>query len=69
MSKTSLAKSHSVVSNFKLTSICLLASTSVSLLWIGISFFKKYNSLGICLIIVGALLTLISIVLINKFTR
>ena len=69
--KTSLEKSHSKVSNAKLTLICFIAALAVSILWVGIALigFEKYKIFGIILAAAGALTTLFSIFLIGKFTR
>lgn len=70
-SKTSLEKSHSKASNAKLTFMCLIASISVSALWVGVMLigYEVYKIFGIVLAIVGFVLTVISILFINKFTR
>lgn len=69
--KTSLEKSHSKSSNFKLTFICFLAALSVSLLWVGVSLIFKDNfkTFGIILTIASGVFTLFTIVLLNKFSR
>ncbi|MBQ4357356.1 MAG: hypothetical protein II788_05130 [Acholeplasmatales bacterium] len=69
--KTSLEKSHSKASNAKLTFICFIAALAVSMLWVGIALFgsEAYRIFGIILASVGAVLTLLSLFLISKFTR
>ena len=69
MAKTSLEKSHSKSSNFKLTMICLLASLGVASLFVGLGFLKQYQTLAIILLAAGGVLTLLGLLLINKFTR
>ena len=71
MAKTSLEKSHSKASNAKLTFICFIAALAVSMLWVGIALFgsEAYRIFGIILASVGAVLTLLSLFLISKFTR
>lgn len=69
--KTSLEKSHSKSSNAKLTLICFLASLFVFLLWVGIALIGKepYKLYGIILTIGSGVLTLLMILLLNKFSR
>ena len=69
--KTSLEKSHSKASNAKLTFICFIAALAVSMLWVGIALFgsEAYRIFGIILASLGAVLTLLSLFLISKFTR
>lgn len=69
--KTSLEKSHSKASNAKLTFICFIAALAVSMLWVGIALFgsEAYRIFGIILASVGAVLILLSLFLISKFTR
>lgn len=69
--KTSLEKSHSKASNAKLTLICFIAALAVSCLWVGIALigYEKYIIFGIILAASGALVTVFSLFLINKFTR
>lgn len=69
MGKTSLQKSHSKASNFKLTFICFIAAFAISTLWIGISVVKAIPTLGYVLIPVSAVTTILSLFLISKFTR
>ena len=69
MAKTSLEKSHSKASNFKLTMICLLAAISFSLIFVGIAIINKYKTLGIILAAAGGVMTILSYLLISRFTR
>ena len=69
MPKTDLEKSHSKVSNFKLTCICLLLALGVGILFVGVAMFLKYRTYSIIGIIAGGMLSLFSLLLINKFTR
>ena len=69
MAKTSLEKSHSKASNFKLTMICLLAAISLSLIFVGIAIINKYKNLGIILAAAGGVMTILSYLLISRFTR
>lgn len=67
--KTSLERSHSKSSNFKLTLICFFLSLAVIVLWIGIALIKSYKPMGSILIAVGAVFTLINLFFVSKFTR
>ena len=69
MEKTSLEKSHSKVSNFKLTLICLLGIIAFALIFIGLGLFKKYQTYSIYFLAIGGVLELLSLILINKFVR
>lgn len=69
MAKSSLEKSHSKFSNFKLTIICALLSISFSAIWIGISFIKKNAVLGYSITGASALVFILSFLLVGKFTR
>ena len=69
--KTSLERSHSKVSNFKLTLICFFAALAVSILWVGLAVigYEPYRIYGIIGASAGLLLSLFFIFLISKFTR
>lgn len=69
--KTSLEKSHSKASNAKLTLICFLAALAVSVLWVGIAFIgsQGLKTLGIIMAAAGAVVTVLCILLIGKFSR
>lgn len=69
MGKTSLEKSHSKASNFKLTLMCLLASISFVLLFFGLSLLNKNKTIGIVVAACGAVLFILSFIMISKFTR
>ena len=69
MAKTSLEKSHSKASNAKLTFVCLLATISVSFLWVGIALVVNNPLFGGIVLGLGALATLFSLLLISRFTR
>ncbi|MBO5542011.1 MAG: hypothetical protein J5936_01120 [Acholeplasmatales bacterium] len=69
MAKTSLEKSHSKTSNFKLTMICALLSISFSLIWVGLIFIEKNKPLGISISAASAVVALFSFFLIGRFTR
>lgn len=67
--KTSLEKSHSKLSNTKLTLICLFACILEAVLWIGVGVIIKYQTLGIILIVVGVVLAIPTILLTKNFRR
>ncbi len=72
MAKSSLERSHSAVSNFKLTLICLLLSIAVSMVWVGVVLITTHAvelAVGIVVTAVSAAVALISFLLISKFTR
>ena len=70
MAKTSLEKSHSKASNFKLTCICFLTILFFGLLWCGLVLLKgDQKTFGLVLTIVGGIGTLGCICLLNAFSR
>ena len=72
MASTSLQKSHSKVSNFKLTLLCLLTALASTAIWAGIAiifFLKDFLALGIIVSAVALALTFICIQLLGKFAR
>lgn len=68
--KTSLEKSHSAWSNFKLTFVSLITSLIVSLIWILIAF-KKYLEFKVfvILLVISGFLLLINLLCIKAFKR
>lgn len=70
MEKTSLEKSHSKWSNFKLTIVCLFLTISVSAIWSAIVFIK-YIPFNIAVIILGVATVVLffNIFLLVKFKR
>lgn len=69
MAKTDLQKSHSKVSNFKLTLICLILAIGFGALWVGIGLINDYEKLGYTVAACGGVATLLGVVLVNKFSR
>ena len=70
MEKTSLEKSHSKWSNFKLTILCLFITIIVSCIWIVICFINYFKLAYFVLILLGLLLLLILFIyLLIKFKR
>lgn len=69
--KTSLEKSHSKVSNFKLTLICFFAALAISVFWVGLALLgnEAYRTFGIIASASGLVVSLLFIILIGKFTR
>ena len=68
--KTSLEKSHSKVSNFKLTMIAFLGAVGIAALWIGLAIIKMdILYIAIPMIAGGAFLAFLSFILVGKFTR
>lgn len=69
MAKTSIEKSHSKVSNFKLTLICLFLSLIVGLIFVGLIIFKSFQTYSIIFLTSGPILTFLMLLLLNKFSR
>ncbi len=66
----SLEKSHSKVSNFKLTLICFLLTLSISAVWVGVSLLLNVDKVfGGIVLGAGAVGTFIFMYLISRFTR
>ena len=68
--KTSLEKSHSRWSNFKLTCLCILITLSTSSLWVLISF-KDHFEFTIFIIVgfISLIILILSLILLTKFKR
>ena len=69
MAKTNLEKSHSKVSNFKLTILCLLTIVFFAVLWYGLISLKRLETTGLIITIIGGAGTLGCICLLNAFSR
>ncbi|MCR5741549.1 MAG: hypothetical protein K6G38_03725 [Gammaproteobacteria bacterium] len=68
--KTSLEKSHSKVSNFKLTLVAFLCAVGVAALWVGLALIKSdILYISIPLLAGGIILSIFSFMLVAKFTR
>ncbi len=71
--KTSLEKSHSKASNFKLTLIILCLSLFISLLWAGIFLMTwskdNYFYIGVIITAGSLILSVLNFIMIGKFTR
>ncbi|MCR5462846.1 MAG: hypothetical protein K6E87_07285 [bacterium] len=69
MAKTSLQKSHSKASNFKLTLICFLTILFFAVLWAGIVLLKQEKTFAIVLTSIGGIGTVACFLLLNAFSR
>ena len=70
MGKTSLQKSHSKISNFKLTLICLFSSIAFSMIWFGFILISRgYDLYGMLTTGIAILACLLGFVMIGKFSR
>lgn len=69
MGKTSLERSHSKVSNFKLTLICLLLAIGFAGVWVGLILIGYNKPLGISVAAVSGVIAFLSFLLVGKFTR
>ena len=67
--KTSLEKSHSKMSNFKLMLISIILSISFPLIWAGVALLKTNQVLGIIIISVSSIVTILFTFLMNIFKR
>ena len=69
MAKTNLQKSHSKVSNFKLTFICFLTILFFAILWVGLVLLKQEKTLGVTITAIGGVGTVACFLLLNAFSR
>lgn len=72
--KTSLERSHSGWSNTKLTILCIISSLAVTCVWVFLALKNTFAANGQIMIftigiIVSSLISLITLVLFNKFKR
>ena len=67
--KTSLEKSHSKVSNTKLTLICILLSIAFIFVFVGLSLIDKYKMVGITTTSIAGIVLVLGLILVQKFTR
>lgn len=69
--KSSLAKSHSKVSNFKLTLVCIIAAISFALIFIGFTLYFSLDKNIIYLIIgiIGCVFSALTALLFLFFKR
>lgn len=66
---SSLQKSHSKSSNFKLTLLCIVAIISITLFWIFLSLIASGETIMIVLTTCFGILSLLCLVLFNAFKR
>ena len=72
--KTSLEKSHSAWSNTKLTVLCIISSLAVTAVWVFLAlkdtlFNKGLVNLFTIGIVISSLISLITLIMFNKFKR
>lgn len=69
--KTSIEKSHSKVSNTKLTFLCILEIICVSILWIGLILIgiDTLKNMAIAISITGGVLTILGFCCLLHFKR
>ena len=68
--KTSIEKSHSKWSNFKLTCLCILITLSISSLWVVVCFINYFKFLSLIITVgVSLFILILSIYLLIKFKR
>ena len=67
--KTSLEKSHSKMSNFKLMLISIILSISFPLICAGVALLKTNQVLGIIIISISSIVTILFTFLMNIFKR
>ena len=72
MNNTSLKKSHSVYSNFKLTLLCIITTITVTLLWVLIGIIASNILTGSYVDIILGIISacvLVELVLFSRFKR
>lgn len=70
MEKTSLEKSHSKWSNFKLTILCLSITISVSVIWAVLTFIKVIEiDIILLVLLISLIILIINIFFLTKFKR
>lgn len=68
--KTSIEKSHSKWSNFKLTCLCILITLSISSLWVVVCFINYFKFFSLIITVgVSLFILILSIYLLIKFKR
>ncbi len=67
--KTSLEKSHSKLSNTKLTFICILLSIGFVFIFAGLALVDSYKAVGITVSLIALVVSLFGLILVQKFTR
>lgn len=70
MEKTSLEKSHSKWSNFKLTILCLSITISVSAIWTVLTFIKIIEiNIFLLVLLISIIILITNIFFLTKFKR
>lgn len=69
MGKSSLERSHSKFSNFKLTILALLAIISFNAIFVGLALYNYNQVISLVTIIAGGVLSLFLFILIRAFVR
>ncbi len=67
--KTSLDKSHSKLSNTKLTLICMLLSIGFVFVFAGLALIDAHKTIGIVTASIAFVVSLFGLILVQKFTR
>ena len=67
--KDSLKRSHSKLSNGKLTLLCLFTVLSFSVLWVGLAMLPDYQILGLIITIISGVLLVLGLFGFNSFKR
>ena len=65
----SLKKSHSKLSNGKLTLLCLVTILASSALWVGLAMLPDYQTLGLIITIISGVLLVLGLFGFNSFKR
>lgn len=69
MGKTSIERSHSKISNFKLTILVLLAIISFNAIFVGLALYNYSHLLSMMVSIIGGIFSLVLFILIHAFVR
>ena len=65
----SLKKSHSKLSNGKLTLLCLFTILAFSALWVGLAMLPDYQTFGLIITIISGVLLVLGLFGFNSFKR
>ena len=69
MGKSSIERSHSKISNFKLTILALLAIISFNAIFVGLVLYNYNHLISLITLISGSVLSVILFILIRAFVR
>lgn len=67
--KDSLKRSHSKLSNGKLTLLCLFTILAFSTLWVGLAMLPDYQTWGLIITIISGVLLVLGLFGFNSFKR